>query len=327
MIFYYTVRLLCLCLASFFLVNGVVGFLTALASRALIRTAESMRPRSAVRLLFAIRVFPCALAVGVVLALCVPSYLWLEPQASSERIGWVCLTLALLGAMGWCDSLARVGRAFAASLRFNRAWQQAGPETLLPGESSKAVIVEQASPLLALTGIFRPRLVVSQSVMSSLSTEELHLALQHESAHLVSHDNLKRLVILLVPRSLPFFRGFSSLDQSWAKLSEWAADDEAVRGDSRRALLLAAALLQVARMGTAPRLSFLHTSLCASDHDLSARVDRLLRVESLSAKPLARTQSLSIGPAFGTAVGLAIFLAAWPAILASVHRLLELFLR
>ena len=327
MIFYYTVRLLCLCLASFFLVNGVVGLVTAFASRAVIRTAESMRPRSAARLLFATRVFPCALAVGVVLALCLPSYLWLEPQASSERIGWVCLTLALLGAMGWLDSLTRVVRAFAASLRFNRAWQQAGCETLLPGESSKAVIVEQDSPLLALTGIFHPRLVVSQSVMSSLSTEELHLALQHETAHLISRDNLKRLVILLVPRSIPFFRGFSSLDQSWAKLSEWAADDQAVGGDSRRALSLAAALLRVARMGTAPRLSFLHTSLCAGDHDLSARVDRLLRLEPLPARAVAQEQSLSTGPAFGTAVGLAIFLAAWPAMLSSVHRLLELFLR
>src|SRR5882762_1417179 len=217
MIFHYASRLLCLCLASFFLVNAVVGLTTVFASRAAVRMAESMRSRSAARFLFIARVLPCALGTGAVLALCLPSYLWLEPQASSERIGWVCLTLALLGALGCLDSLARVAGVLAASLRFKRAWQQVGCETLLPGESSKAVIVEQASPLLALTGIFHSRLVVSQSVMRSLSAEELHLALQHESAHLVSRDNLKRLVILLVPRSIPFFRGFSWLDHSWAK--------------------------------------------------------------------------------------------------------------
>jgi len=326
MIVPYALRLLCLCVASFFLINAAVGLLTAFASRAAIRRGETMRPRSAAGFLFAARVLPCVLGAGAVLFFCVPSYLWLEPQASSERIGWACLALALLGAACWIGSVARVARAFAASLRFRRAWQEAGRETLLPGESSKAVIVEKDAPLLALAGVMRPRLVVSRAVLRNLSTEELHLALQHESAHRLAHDNLKRLFFLLAPVPIPFFRVFASLEQSWAKLSEWAADDEAVRGDSQRALSLAAALLRVARMGAAPRLSFLHTSLCAGDHDLSARVDRLLRVQPLQTKPLPRARSVAIGSTLGTAACIALFLV-WPATLSSVHRLLELFLR
>src|SRR5712692_8773722 len=145
----YLLRLLCLCLASFFAVNATASFLTSFASRAAVRFAESMRARSAARFLLALRLLPCTLGIGAVLALCVPSYLWLEPQASSERIGWACLALALLGAACWMGSVARVARAFAASLRFRRAWQEAGRETLLPGESSKAVIVEKDAPLLA----------------------------------------------------------------------------------------------------------------------------------------------------------------------------------
>jgi Zn-dependent protease with chaperone function len=300
--------------------------MTAIASRTAVRMAESLRPRSAARFLFAARVLPCALGTGAVLALCVPSYLWLEPQASSERIGWVCLTLGFLGVTSWLGSLARVARAVVISVRFDRAWRRAGCETLLAGELSKAVIVEKDAPLLALVGVFRPRLVVSQAVLRSLSVEELHLALQHENAHRISRDNLKRLFLLLAPSPIPFLRGFSSMERSWAKFSEWAADDQAVRGDSHRALSLAAALLRVARMGTAPRLSFLHTSLCAGDHDLSARVDRLLRVQSRQAKPPARARSLAIGLSLGMA-GCIAFLLAWPAILSSVHRLLELFLR
>jgi Zn-dependent protease with chaperone function len=326
MIFHYALRLLCLCLASFFLVNAASGLATAFASRAAVQVAESMRPRSAARFLFAARVLPCALGVGAVLALCVPSYLWLEPQASSERIGSACLTFALLGAVGWFGSIARVARALAASARFSRAWQQAGCETRLPGESSKALIIEKDAPLLALVGVFPPRLVVSQAVLRSLSTEELHLALQHENAHRISRDNLKRLILLLAPAPIPFFRGFSSLERCWAKFSEWAADDEAVRGDSHRALSLAAALLRVARMGAAPRLSFLHTSLLAGDQDLSARVDRLLRVQPLHAKPLSRARSLAVGSGLGMTVCIALLLA-WPATLSSVHRLLEFFLR
>ncbi len=326
MIFHYSSGILCPFLASFFLVNAAVGLAAALASRAAIRMAGTMRARSGALFLFAARVLPCALGIATVLALCVPSYLWLEPQASAERIGWACLTFALLGAAGWFGSIARVARALTASVRFNREWQQAGSETLSADKSVKAVIVEKNAPLLALAGIFRPRLIVSQAVLRSLSDEELQLALQHENAHRVSLDNLKRLLLLLVPSPLVFLRGHSSLERCWAKFSEWAADDEAVRGDSRRALSLAGALVRVARMGAAPRLSFLHTSLCADDHDLSERVDRLLQVQPVHAKPVSRSRFLVIGWCLGIAVcGGA--LLAWPAALSSVHRMLELFLR
>jgi hypothetical protein len=290
------------------------------------RMAETMRPRSAARFLFAARMLPCALGLAAVLVLCVPSYLLLEPLASSERIGWACLAFALLGVAGWFASLSRVARALAAPVRFKREWQHAGYETLLPGESSKAVIVEKDAPLLALAGVFRPRLVVSQGVLRALSAEELHLALLHENAHRISRDNLKRLFLLLAPKPIPFLRGFSTLDRCWAKFSEWAADDEAVRGDSHRALSLASALLRVARLGAPPRLSFLHTALLAGDHDLSARVDRLLCVPPLPAKPLTPALSFAVGSGLVISICGA-FLLAWPATLSSVHRLLELFLR
>lgn len=326
MILLYASRLLCLCLASFFVVNAVLGLTAAWASRAAIRIAGTMRPRSAARFLFAARVLPCSLGIVAVLTLCVPSYLWLEPQASAERIGWACLAFAMLGLAGWIGSIARIARALAASVRFNREWQQAGCETFLEDKSLKAVIVEKEAPLLALAGIFRPRLIVSQAVLCSLSEEELQLALQHENAHRISFDNLKRLLVLLVPSPILFLRGHSSLERCWAKFSEWAADDEAVRGDSQRAVSLAGALLRVARLGAAPRLSFLHTSLCAGDRDLSERVDRLLQVQPLHAKPISRSRFLAIGSSLGIAVcGGA--LLAWPATLSSVHRLLELFLR
>lgn len=322
----YLLRLLCLCLASFFAVNAAAGFLISFVSRAAVRLAESMRARSAARFLFAMRLLPCVAGISAVLALCVPSYLWLEPRASSERIGWACLALALLGAAGWLVSLARVTRALVASARFNRACQETGCDTLLHGGSSQAVIVEKDAPLLALAGIVRPRLLVSQAVLRSLSAEELELALQHENAHRTSRDNLKRFFLLLAPAPVPFLRSFSSIERCWAKLSEWAADDEAVRGDSQRALSLAAALLRVARMGAPPRLSFLHTSLCAEDHELSARVERLLRIQPGPAKSQSSARTLAFGSSFGMALCAGVLLA-WPATLSLVHRLLELFLR
>jgi hypothetical protein len=322
----YGFRLLCLCLASFFLVNAAAGLLAALVSRAAIRKAELMNARSAARFLLAVRLFPCALGIGAVIALCVPSYLWLEPEAASERIGWICLALAFLGAAGWLISFARASRALAFSARFNRSCEHTGRETLLRSDSSNAVIVEKDAPLLALSGILRPRLIVSQAVLRSLSTDELELALQHENAHRVSQDNLKRLLLLLAPAPIPVIRSFSSIEGSWTRFSEWAADDDAVRGDSHRALSLAAALLRVARMGATPQLSFLHTSLCADDHDLSARVERLLRTQPLPPKSQSSALSLAIGSGLGMFICAGVLLV-WPATLSLVHRLLELFLR
>jgi Zn-dependent protease with chaperone function len=323
----YVLRLLCLCLASFFLVSSIAGLIASFASRAAVRMAETLRPRSAARFLFSLRLLPVALGLGAVMGLCIPSYLWLEPHGTPERVGLVCLTLALVAAASCSLSLIRTARAIAVSLRCNRRWQQAGRETLLTGDASPALVVKKEAPLLALAGILRPRFVISDGVLRSLSPEELDAALLHENAHRVSRDNLKRLLLLLAPGPLPFIRGFSLLEQAWARFSEWAADDEATRGDAYRALSLAGALLRVARMGASPRLSFLHTSLVAGDRNLSARIDRLLRIDHARPVSFPRTRALLRVAGVGISLCLATILILWPATLASVHRLLEQFLR
>jgi Zn-dependent protease with chaperone function len=320
----YVLRLLCLCLASFFIVNALLGLGAALASRAAVRMAETMRARTAAHFLFAVRLLPSAVGISAVVGLCVPSYLWLEPQATAERVGWTCLTLGLFGALGLLLSFARTARSVAASARCNRLWRKAGSETQPAGEPSQTVIVDKEGPLLAIAGVFRPQLVVSNGVLRALSADELDVALQHENAHRLSRDNLKRLFLLLAPGPIPFLASFSSLDRAWAKFSEWAADDEAAAGDPLRALSLAAALLHVARMGAGPRLNFLYTSLVARDDDLSARVDRLLRIQPAGPLPPPWARGRALGVGLGIAACVSILLASAP-ILASVHRLLELF--
>jgi len=322
----YALRLLCLCFAIFFIVNGIPGLASAFASRAAIRIAEKMRPRTAAHLLFSLRMVPFALGVATVLGLCVPSYLWLEPRATPERAGWAILTLAFLGAVVCILSIARAARAIGVSARCNRMWLREGREARLPGDDSNAVIVEKESPLLALAGVYRPRLIISDAVLRELSAEQLAVALHHEDAHRGSRDNMKRLLLLLAPDAIPFVASFSLLDRAWTKYSEWAADDEAVEGDSFRALALAEALLRVARMDAGPRLSFLHTSLLGADLDLSARVERLLRLEPARfesppwARFLARGAVLLVAGCFAA-------LMLWPVTLSAVHGLLEVFLR
>ena len=110
-----------------------------------------------------------------------------------------------------------------------------------------------------------PQLLISKSVLNGLTAEQTEAALRHEQAHRTSRDNIKRFLILLSPDVLPFLRTFASLEHSWAKFTEWAADDQATAGDSHRALSLASALVRVARLGSKPQLSFLFSSLVSDD--------------------------------------------------------------
>lgn len=326
MTFPYLLRLMCLCLASFFLTHLALCLLVRAVAPLAIRLGGSVRPRYAARLLLALRLFPVAMAAFVVLALCVPSYLWLEPEAGGERVGLACLVAALLGTGVWGMSLARVLRAAVSSLRYTRRCRREGRETRLAAAPFPVLVMEGEAPLMALAGVIRPRVVISQGVLRALSPEQLQTALGHEWAHRTSRDNLKRLLLLLAPGVLPFSQGFAALDRSWKRFTEWAADDRAIEGDPRRSISLASALVRVARMGAAARLSPLVTSLVAGDHDLSARVDRLLGSMPPREEPLGRMRVLLGGASFLMAVSLAAVLLR-PATLYSVHRLLEHLVR
>ena len=113
----YPLRLLCLCLAAFFLVHLAVAVMVLAISPAVVRRTERMAPRMAARWLLALRLAPPACALFAIAALCVPSYLLLEPEASVEEVGLACLASALLGSAVWGVSIARAVRAAARSLR------------------------------------------------------------------------------------------------------------------------------------------------------------------------------------------------------------------
>ncbi len=93
----YLLKLVCLGLASFFLVHLALALVVRLATPLALGLAARIRPARAARLLFFARMFPAGCGVLIVAGLCVPSYFWLEPKtATSEGIGWLCLGLSML---------------------------------------------------------------------------------------------------------------------------------------------------------------------------------------------------------------------------------------
>jgi Zn-dependent protease with chaperone function len=318
----YTLRLLCLCCASFFLVHMTVALAMRLSTGTAIRVAERMKPSSAARLLFLLRISPMALTLFALLAFCIPSYLWLEPEAKGEQVGWLCFLMAGLGAAICALSVSRVVSAVTGTLRYLHHCERHAQEISVPGEPSPALLLAGTTPVLAVAGVVHPRLVISRSVMSGLSAEQREAALRHEQAHRTSRDNMKRFLILLSPDVLPFVRSFAALEHSWAKFTEWAADDQATGGESRRALSLASALVRVAKMGAKPKLTPLFSSLHSDDHELSERVERLLRPQSMPGKPAeVLTPFLTSAGALAAAAVMVVLL--WPGSLSLVHQALE----
>lgn len=318
----YTWRLLCLCCATFFVLHLALALAMRLSAGTAMRMAARMKPSSAARLLFFLRIAPMALTFFAVLAFCIPSYLWLEPRAAGEKVGFICFLMAALGVAIWVLSVARVVSAVRGTAQYLHKCERHGRKINVPGEPSPALLLADKAPVLAVAGVVHPRLVISKRVFHGLSPEQRDAALRHERAHRTSRDNGKRFLMLLSPDVLPFLRTFTTLERSWAKFTEWAADDQAVEGDSHRALSLASALVAVAKMGSKPKLSYLFSSLLHDDHELTERVDRLLRPQPIPGKPAEVLVPFltSAGALLSGAIGLVML---WPGSLTLVHQALE----
>jgi bla regulator protein blaR1 len=318
MIVPYVLRLLCLCLGSFFLIHLALSvFANALAPWAM-RRAEHIGQRQPVRsaamLLLALRLFPAVVSVAAVAALCVPSFLSFESERGSEAAGLPFLATAALGASIWALSLTRSVRALVRSHRHvPRA------SAIVFGESEEVWLWEGPAPFIGLAGLLRPRVVVSRSVASALEGDQLAAALKHERAHRASADNLKRLLLLLAPEALPGVSLFRPLDRAWARLAEWAADDWAA-ADASSSIALAEALVRVARLGAAPRTSPLVSAFVPPGEDISTRVNRLLNGASYASGHSQILGSALFASLF--AVPFAVVAVA-PGSLSAVHQLLE----
>jgi len=320
----YIFKLLCLSLATFSLIYAMVGCAIMGYSRRAFREAGKMNSRTAANYLLFLRLLPAGSAALAVIGFCVPSYLLFEPEATQESVGLICLTAAAMGAVMWTTALFEGMRGTARHLRFVRKCGRAGHEQWIPGESRAAWVLEGTGPLLALTGFFRSRIVVSEPIVSALTEPEMAMVLRHEQAHRASHDNLKRLLLLWSPGLPSFTNGFRELDLAWARFAEWAADDAAAAGDPQRALALAEALVRVARMGAAGQPSALVNTLVTEG--FSVRVDRLLREPVHQPIPKWRQPALMIAACIVPA-GVLISVFLRPATLSFVHRLLENLLR
>jgi hypothetical protein len=316
-----------LCLAVLFLVLACGSLVCMAGLRIVLRMAAPVTPGIKANLLFAARLLPLGLACVVTFGLALPAFLKFEPHSTGEGMGPRLLALATLGALALAGMAVRGVALLRATVQAQRGWRKHSQELHLQGLPVPVYRVENGASLLAVTGIFRPRIFVGREITETLLQDELHAALAHEMAHVSSFDNLKQL-LLKITRAPRWLKALYDADAAWTSASEVAADHRAL-AEGASVLDLSSALIKVGRLNrpTAvrePVASHLVPTACGSS--LESRVTCLSEMlEGTGAAPARGVKRGSL--VFPVVMVLAAYVVCINALLPAVHEALEFLVR
>jgi hypothetical protein len=285
-------------LAWFAALNGILSAV----SWCLARVILASRHRERGVLLLGLRMLPAAGSLIFVVTLFVPGHWWLEPDGSGEAFGLALFALAAFG-------LAILGLSIRRGIRIVRAGQS---------------LMRRDPPIVgvSLAGIVRTRILVGPEVAERLTPAELEVAIAHERAHREACDNLKRFAMACAPDLFGVSRMARRLEQGWHAAAEAAADARAVNGDERRALDLASALVNVAKIDVELPVGPAAWSLLHDPPLLETRVRRLVSART----PLYDPPGIA-GVVVAAGLGAMTVLIAGAVLAEPIHRLTETLVR
>ncbi|CAN5631297.1 hypothetical protein BH10ACI3_BH10ACI3_28950 [soil metagenome] len=267
-----------LTLAFLLIVNMAVAIGASVLWRLLSSRIRDMTVSTRAQIIFGLRILPVAAALVFVFAFLVPSYLMHEPESSGEVVSGKLGVIALISSLGVCFALYRVLETWLVTRRLSRNWLKNAVRFEVKGISVPVHRIQHQFPVIAVIGIFRPKMFVAEQVLKSLDDKEFTAAVAHEYGHLKAKDNFKRTV-LRVCRDLLIFPLGKGLDDAWAENAESVADEFAAGKGPSTALDLASALVKIARIvppnafPAMPAGAFLIED---QNTDITARVRRLV---------------------------------------------------
>lgn len=307
----YLLRLTCLLAVVIGLVQVLLQLTLAVIARPILRRLQAVTARQRERALYRLQVGPVLTAFLFAAAICLPQYVRHEPGVEAERVGWISILLALAVLLWFGTAAARGLRIAARTLRFVRASKLAGRDSGIRRAGIPVISLPTDCQVVALAGFFKPVILIPGNLLESggLGEQALALALDHECSHAVRRDNWKLLSLSFLPR-LPLGRLGSTWFEHWQRTAECAADDDAVRGDRERCLLLADTLVRIARTTHPPRSAMIYTGLISASEDLTARIDRLIGNPAFPSEVRRSMLPECIGVALAV-IGAALAMAPW----------------
>ncbi|HTE89519.1 MAG TPA: M56 family metallopeptidase [Terriglobales bacterium] len=265
-------------------------------------------------LLFALRIMPMVVSVSVTLGFVVPSFLLLEPRSIYEPLGTVLVTLGFgclsLLVWGLCRGvIAQVKTSHALA-----AWLT-GASRIEMRTRVPVFRTDTDLPAVIVSGVWKPRILVSDAALSLLTPAELRTALKHETAHVRYFDNLRKLLF-----RFSAFPGMARLEAAWSEAAEMAADDAAV-SNFTDALDLASALIKLSRLSPIQVSSHLTTALLSNS--LPLRLERLFawhKKRRTEDRPKRSLYALLV-------VTMIVLVSTYPDLLLRVHAVTEWLVR
>jgi Zn-dependent protease with chaperone function len=319
----------CLSLSALLTINALASLGVEALWRAIRRFMRPWPARTRAQIIFTLRVFPLASALTVVAALILPSYLTYEPWPPDEVVTAKLAALTLISAVGIGLASWRSFASSRATRRIVTDWLRHAETIDLEGAPVSGYRIRHPFPVIAMSGVIRPRLFIASQIFDSLNDDEINAAIRHEAGHLVMRDNLKRALMRVCRDTLMIVPCGRILDRDWSEAAEAAADEYAARAGAVSALDLALALIKIARLipegvkPTRPAGAF----LIGDDVDgVARRVCQLTRLAEMSNKAeergaIAQRLAMWFCPYLFLA-GVACT-AASPTVLARLHAVLE----
>jgi hypothetical protein len=208
-----------------------------------------------------------------------------EPARASEPVGPLLVACAASGLLMIAAAMWVAMHTGVRTYQVRRAWlRSATPLDVDPPAGVPAYTIDTIAPVVALIGVFSPRLVAARGVIDACSHDELATIVAHERGHLVAHDNLKRWLLTCAPDILRFTAIHGEINDAWRNAAEDAADDLATAGREQARVNLAALLVKVARLAAGAPVPATASPFADAD-GLERRVRRLLAAAAHSSTP------------------------------------------
>jgi beta-lactamase regulating signal transducer with metallopeptidase domain len=316
-----TALIVTVALAAYAVLSTVLALILGALWRAGMAAPRHADPARRATLLVALRSAPSALGATLAFGVVLPVFLTFEPVHDYEPVGPILLLLAALGVAVIAAAVIVAVRAVLVTHRIKQQWLRAATALDIdPPAGVPAYVIDVPSPIVALVGVFSPRLVAARAVIDACSTEELAAIVAHERGHLHARDNLKRWLLTCAPDVLRWTAAHDAIIAAWRDAAEDAADDAATRGEDGARVDLAALLVKVARLS--PSFSTpAAVSPFADQEGLDRRVRRLL---TPSHAPLGASWRLAV-PAVLATTALAVTIAVTsPEALKQIYEIVEL---
>ena len=291
-------------LSAYCLLDLAISAAVAVVWRTRAIAPANLPPAVRARRLLQFRLIPSAAALALTLLLITPAFALFEPAHPQEEIGPVLellSTFALLQ-IGW--AIFSAVRSARLTARIERAWLvNAQPIDASHTAGLQAFAIESPTPMVALVGVFTPKLMAAKSVVDACTRDEIACIVAHERGHFDSRDNLKRWLMASLPDVLRWTPIHREIVEAWHHAAEDAADDAGTGGHALARTELAALLVKILRLAPAPTWDAAIVSPFVEKHGFERRVRRLLQHTMEPPAPLAILPTVSIAViAFATVV-------------------------